>query len=442
MKKTAIVFRMFAVVGCAAVWCPDSVLAQPSLLPPGPPTAPSGRMGVRTEIRSLPYTITAPGSYYLASTLFQTIAGSPGIIIDASEVTIDLMGFALIGLGSPGDDGIAFGPGGPYRDVTIHSGFIAFWGGDGLDSITSGFGPIPGMHVWELTAYENDGEGIRIGPGSIVRHVISSNNTLAGIYVDRKCKVTNAVATLNGGPGMITGPYCHVSDSVGSANASDGIVLGPQNVLIGSTFDNNGSNGVILSLSSRVTDCTASENGFGFGFGSGFFAGGDGNVLGGCAAYNNFNSGFDSIVAPPFGGSSVHDCFASFNGFGSGIGDGFTNFRTVSGCTANGNSDNGIEVMANGHVFKNTCEGNGANGIEALADGNAIEENHVVGNVLVGITTIANPGPGGNLATRNRAHINGAGAYAFAGALDTTGMVIVGPVVLGMVAGHMANVAY
>src|SRR5262245_25177380 len=53
-----------------------SALAQPSLLPPGPPTAPSGRMGPRTEIRTIPYTIVAPGSYYLASTLTPTVAGA------------------------------------------------------------------------------------------------------------------------------------------------------------------------------------------------------------------------------------------------------------------------------------------------------------------------------------------------------------------------------
>jgi hypothetical protein len=59
----------------------------------------------RTPISSLPYKITAPGSYYLTANLTATGNGA-GITISANNVTLDLNGFALIGGGSGSVAGI------------------------------------------------------------------------------------------------------------------------------------------------------------------------------------------------------------------------------------------------------------------------------------------------------------------------------------------------
>ena len=50
--------------------------------------------GVGTKISSLPYTISTPGFYYLSKDLSTSGAG---ITVNASHVTIDLMGFSLVG---------------------------------------------------------------------------------------------------------------------------------------------------------------------------------------------------------------------------------------------------------------------------------------------------------------------------------------------------------
>src|SRR5262245_30915896 len=58
----------------------------------------------RTPISSLPFTIGLPGSYYLTRDLTGT-SGQYGIIVLASDVTLDMSGFALHGV--PGSlDGI------------------------------------------------------------------------------------------------------------------------------------------------------------------------------------------------------------------------------------------------------------------------------------------------------------------------------------------------
>jgi hypothetical protein len=54
-----------------------------------------GRPMVGTRISSLPYTISAPGYYYVTGNL--SYSGGHGITVNSSNVTLDLMGFALTG---------------------------------------------------------------------------------------------------------------------------------------------------------------------------------------------------------------------------------------------------------------------------------------------------------------------------------------------------------
>jgi hypothetical protein len=409
-------------------------VAQPTLFPPGPPTAPSGRMGTGTEITMIPYLISVPGSYYLSMTLTQAALGDK-ITIDASDVTIDLMGQALIGVGLPGDSAIEFGPG-IYANVTIHDGFITDWGDTGLDLFAGGGGPVPNIHVYNVTSTGNAGDGISVGPQAIVRHVICSSNTLAGLRADRNVKITNAICAENGAEGIFVGGNGHVSDSVvvlnGAAFGSAGMFLGFNSVVIGSVAADNAADGYFLDANCRATDCVASFNGFVVGFGNGFFCI-ENDILGGCAAYNNADSGFFGLPMPAPGpgapgGNSAHDCTAEFNGFATFTGDGFTEFRSVTQCTAQSNAENGIQCGFASHVVRNTCEANLVSGIVATGDGNSIQQNHVAYNGLFGIDTTFNPGPPGNLLLSNTGHLNFGGVDFFlAFGIDTWGPIFFGP---------------
>ena len=82
------------------------VMGQGSLTPPGAPGETMHtleevyeRTDPRTPISSLPYTISEPGSYYVTGNLSST---GHGIVIEASGVTVDLMGFSLTGDGING----------------------------------------------------------------------------------------------------------------------------------------------------------------------------------------------------------------------------------------------------------------------------------------------------------------------------------------------------
>src|SRR5687768_1232856 len=102
MKTTRLLFLALL---CAAL----PAFGQGSLTPPGSP-GPTFKtltqVEPRTPIASLPFTISAPGSYYLTTNL----TGSTGISIRSSHVSLDLNGFAVTGSGAgSGTDGIDLG---------------------------------------------------------------------------------------------------------------------------------------------------------------------------------------------------------------------------------------------------------------------------------------------------------------------------------------------
>ena len=81
------------------------------------------RSSVGTKITSLPYTIDAPGYYFLVDNLSYNIGN--GITVNSDNVTIDLMGFTLTG------PGVASNYCGIYMDgrnnVEIRNGTVTGW---------------------------------------------------------------------------------------------------------------------------------------------------------------------------------------------------------------------------------------------------------------------------------------------------------------------------
>ena len=208
-----------------------------SLEPPGPP-APTMKslqeVEARVPIASLPFTISAPGSYYLTQNLTGA-SGQVGITITASFVTLDLNGFSLIGV--PGSIQAIATPG-PTEHVAIRNGVIRNWGARGIEA-----SPSSEVQIESLRIDGNGSDGVAVGPRSTVLDTTSTSNGGIGISVGSGSTVTGCKAGLNSGGGISLASNGVVSNSTALANTGPGFAV---------------------SFGSLVTDCTAQQNGTGF----------------------------------------------------------------------------------------------------------------------------------------------------------------------------------
>jgi len=298
------------------------------------------------------FSITAPGSYRLTRNLMGT-AGKSGIEIAASQITLDLSGFSLIG--SPrSEHGIIVTA--PCRGLRILNGSIRGWGFSGVAAdlaISSRFE--------SLDSEGNGLDGLNVGISGVVRTCTAANNGRDGIKTDAGCIVDRCTALRNGRL-------------------------------------KEGGQGIDAGDASYVTGCTAYAN-----YGSGIYVG-SGATVRHCSVQDNRRIG---IEAEPR--AVITNCTVSRNR-GDGIHTGQAG--RVQSCTVSLNSGDGIEVSSASLVISNSCTlngspeqdsapANGGAGVRATGFANRIESNHLAmnrhglvvsgdGNVILGNSAVLN----------------------------------------------------
>ncbi len=301
--------------------------------PPGPTMKTLAQVEPRSVIDSLPITITESGSYYLTSNLLG-VSGSPGIIVAAENVTIDLSGFTLQGVpgslagivsassptSSGGFGGLErSGATGGNRSITILHGTLRDWGKEGArfeddtsarangctfldngrDGVFFGAGAIVEDCIARGNNKEGNGAGIHVGSGSVVRGCTTSENSAllqggacgistggGSVIVDNSCFGQRGGGTWGGADGIIVngnfalirGNTCHGNFGSGSgygrginAPGTDHNVI--NNVCYGNTGGANSgqSAGIVVGARCRVEGNSCTENSS---------AGPDGNAFG------------------------------------------------------------------------------------------------------------------------------------------------------------------
>jgi len=189
-----------------------------------------------------PCTISSSGSYYLTRNITTTSGSQNAITVNADNVTIDLMGYSLIGTGSGTGCGIFMNA---RKNVEIRNGTVRNFGGDGIREAKSPTEADPSFgsahRVIGVRAHSNKGDGIALnGIGHLVKDCTSEFNAGDGIFTDAGSIVSGNVTFLNAAHGINLGGGCFVSGNTSAANQINGIWTAFGCAVMNNNLYNNG----------------------------------------------------------------------------------------------------------------------------------------------------------------------------------------------------------
>src|ERR1022692_2569736 len=327
----------------------STVFAQGSLTPPGAP-APTmktlDQIEARTPIDSAHtpgdannlFVITNAGSYYLTGNI-TGVSGKNGIVINADDVTLDLNGFALIGVG--GSLRGIFVPL-THRNLRIYNGIAHNWGVNGMNCTN-------GINCQFDHLLISQSNGFLCGPGCVINSVSVDGNGSGGFTTGDHCTLTGCSATGNL-TGFTLGSNCTIMASTAVGNGGGGINAGPYCTIIGCTATTNTGNGIITSSDCTIKDCTVSSN---------------------------HSVGIYTAVR-----CLIVNCTANSNGNDGIYCDGHS---TVKLCNASSNTRSGIEAAGDCLISENQFNNNILNGIYTSGNSNRVDSNHINYNGGYGI---------------------------------------------------------
>ena len=292
------------------------------------------------------FKITQPGSYYLTNNI-TGVVGKHGIEIAASGVTLDLMGFEMLGIAGSLDGISAIGL--SVVNVTVRNGSIRAWGGDGIDLTATSSSTCA---VTDVIASDNAAVGISVPFISTITNCIAEGNGSHGLRCLTAGIITSCVMRGNANNGMFVDSNCVITGCSANNNGSDGIQAGGGCTITGCSASENTGNGIVQNTAGTINNCAANDNN------AGGIRTNDGCIIVNCTA--RFNT-LDGIYVTDTCIVQSNTC--SFNG-NAGVGAGIRVFGTDNRIEGNNcyNADRGIQVdVAGNFIARNTCSNNTIN---------------------------------------------------------------------------------
>lgn len=326
-----------------------------------------------------PVTITGSGSHQLTSNLVVPNASTTAILIQQSDVTIDLGGFTISG------GNVCSGT--PLACTAVGTGDgVAVDLVNSREGVTLRNGEVRGMGRY----------GVLLGNRSTVERVKASHNGSRGFSLGYAVRVTDCVAfrnlqwgfTMSAGNVVATGCFAHqngidgfsggqavvLTNGEALSNGGNGIGLGPGSVVSHSTSTGNGAIGILVSTAGLVESSHASGNAS-----AGIYAG-SGGIVRDSTSTSNGTTGI-SVSS-----GSVERSSASMNGDDGIVGSaGSAIFDSLSESNGNAAGDDGIVAGVGSNVRGNTVRANFGFGLN-LSSTTGYRENVITGNTGGGVT--------------------------------------------------------
>jgi hypothetical protein len=283
------------------------------------------------------YVITQPGSYYLTGPI-AVPSGKSGVRITATNVTLDLSGFAVTGQAGSVDGIVSTGT---AKFVNVRNGLVSSMGQMGVD-----LSFLSNNSLSHVTVSGCGGHGIEIASASIIDSC-TVETCQRGIYTGYDTSVRGCTVRECGDIGYVVQQGSTLENCTATFNTGPGYWVMSGALLRGCMATTNFTNGFVLSDNATALDCSAYEN-----TGDGFNAG-PGCRVERCAANGNSGDGFEAATQ-----SAVRGCTARSNG-GAGV------LLTAAYASAEGN----------------TCGGNDLYGVRTTSSGALVVRNTVVGGI-------------------------------------------------------------
>jgi parallel beta-helix repeat protein len=313
----------------------------------------------------MPCTLTNSGSYVVTEPL-RGVAGSDGITVTASGVTLDLNGFALTG-GTGSRTGCVVKAG--CANVVIRNGIVRHWGQHGIEASAAS-----NSMAQDIQATGNGGDGIRMGPASLVIGCAAQRNGGDGIRLGQAGVMASCLSRNNGRQGIWSEDHASLSSSTARDNQGHGIQAGRMVAIVETAARGNRADGIRADTGSLVADTVAGGNGS-----NGISLVGSGGKIQRSTAFGNGAVGFS-----------------------------LESYGMIEDCAARLNTNGGIRLTNGCYALNNTLDRNaGGPGLRMQGLNSRIENNHVLKNGI-GIFISGSD----NLAIRNTAFQNTPANYS------------------------------